>query len=84
VAVTANKRFQQTQDDGAETKKRRADLVGNPMTPAEAAHVICSVHTRDGGARGFTIDWSTPNFVEIDGDRYWEAWRVLRELAREK
>jgi hypothetical protein len=30
-----------------------------------------------------TIDFGTPpNFVNVDGDIHWEAWRVLRRLAQ--
>jgi hypothetical protein len=33
--------------------------------------------------RGFTVDWGAPpDFIVIDGDLYWEAWRVLREWSR--
>jgi len=32
---------------------------------------------------GFTVDFGTPpNFVNVDGDLYWEAWRVLRRFAQ--
>jgi hypothetical protein len=31
----------------------------------------------------FTVDWGAPpDFTKINGDLYWEAWKVLRALAR--
>jgi hypothetical protein len=34
------------------------------------------------GPHGFKIGFGTPpDFVKVDGDSYWEAWRVLREYA---
>jgi hypothetical protein len=77
-----NKRFQNTQDDGALTRKRRENLKAHPMSPREAARFLCEVHTTaDENRFGFDIHWSTPDFAKVDGDLYWEAWRVLREVS---
>lgn len=47
------------------------------MSPQEAARVICEVHTAPGGAKGFTVEFGTPpNFMKVDGEVYWEAWRA--------
>jgi hypothetical protein len=53
------------------------------MPPQEAARVICDVYTAPAGPNGFTVDFGTPPyFVNVDGDLYWEAWRVLRRFAQ--
>ena len=79
----ANKRYQETQDAGESSRKLRANLREHPMPPQEAARVICDVHTAPGGPKGLTVDFGTPpNFVNVDGDLYWEAWRVLRRFAQ--
>ena len=79
----ANKRYQETQDAGESSRKLRANLREHPMSPQEAARVICDVHTGPGGPKGFTVAFGTPpDFVKVDGDFYWEAWRVLRLFAR--
>ena len=75
-----NKRFQLAQEDGALTQARRQNLKAYPMSPQQAAKVICEAHTRTvEGKRGFTVDWVIPpDFTKVDGDLYWGAWRVLR------
>jgi hypothetical protein len=79
-----NKRFQLTQEEGALTRKRRQNLNTHPMELREAIRIICEVHTVDApeSPHGFAIDFGVPpDFVQVDGDLYWEAWRVLREYG---
>jgi hypothetical protein len=46
------------------------------------ARVICDAHTAAGGLKGFTVHFGTPpDSAKIDGDLYWEAWRVLRRFG---
>jgi hypothetical protein len=82
-----NKRFQLAQEDGALTQARRQNLKDHPMSPQQAAKVICQAHTRtttDGG-RDFTVDWGIPpDFTVVDGDMYWEAWKILRQCRVSK
>jgi hypothetical protein len=47
----ANKRYQETQDAGESSRKLRANLRDHPMSPQEAARVICEVHTPPGAGR---------------------------------
>lgn len=49
----------------------------------EAVRFICEIHTATSeGPHGFKIGFGTPpDFVKVDGNLYWEAWRVLREYA---
>jgi hypothetical protein len=78
-----NKRFQLTQEEGELTRGRRKNIRAYPVSPIEAAKLLCEAHTKTIEAgRGFTVDWGAPpDFIKIDGDLYWEAWRVLREFA---
>ncbi len=77
-----NNRYRSTQDAGEITRKRRENLKAHPMSPQEAARFLCEVHTKPiQSGRRFAIDWGPVNFVEVEGDLYWEAWRVLREVA---
>jgi hypothetical protein len=64
-----NKRFQLAQEDGALTQARRQNLKAYPMSPQEAAKVICEAHTRTAhNDRGFTVDWGPPpDFTKIEG-----------------
>jgi hypothetical protein len=81
--MMASKRYQETRDAGESSRKLRASLHDHPMSPQEAARVICDVHTGPGGPKGFTVAFGTPpDFVKVDGDLYWEAWRVLRRFAQ--
>jgi hypothetical protein len=46
--------------------------------------MICEAHTADApeNPHGFAIDFGVPpDFVKVDGDLYWEAWKVLRRYA---
>jgi hypothetical protein len=54
------------------------------MSSQEVAKLVCEAHTRAvNDERGFTVGWGAPpDFTRIDGDVYWEAWRVLREWSR--
>jgi hypothetical protein len=79
----ANKRCQETQDVGERSRELRANLREHPMLPQEAARVICDVHTAPG------VSWASrstsarhPIFVNVDGNLYWEASRVLRCFAQ--
>ena len=75
MAMTmANKRYQESQDAGESIRKLRASLREHPMSPQEAARVICEVHTAPGGPRGFMVNFGTPpDFVKVDGEVYWEG-----------
>ena len=62
----ANKRYQETQDAGESSRKLRINLREHPMSPQEAARVICEIHTPPGGAKGFTVEFGTPpNFMKV-------------------
>ena len=78
-----NKRVQDTKDAGEISRKLRESLMANPMGLREAIGIICEVHTEaSNGPHGFELDFNRPpNFLKIDGDLYWEAWRVLRRYA---
>jgi hypothetical protein len=77
-----NKRFQDQLDAGERSRQRRANLAAHPMQLREAAALICAAHTAPAeNGHGFALAWRPPNFVEIDGELYWEAWRVLRQFA---
>jgi hypothetical protein len=80
--MMAKKRYQETQDAGESSRKLRTNLREHPMSPQEAARVICDVHTGPGGTKGFTVAFGTPpDFMKVDGELYWEAWRVLRRFG---
>jgi hypothetical protein len=82
-ASMPNKRFQDIKDAGQLTRKRWENLQAHPMGLREAIRIICEVHTQaSNGPHGFNLDFNRPpDFVKVDGDLYWEAWRVLREAA---
>jgi hypothetical protein len=50
----------------------------------EAIRIVCEAHTADApdSPHGFALDFGAPPvFLKVDGDLYWEAWRVLRDYA---
>jgi len=49
----------------------------------EAVRIVCEVHTADSDSpQGFSVRFdASPAFVTAEEDRYWEAWRVLRDYA---
>jgi hypothetical protein len=48
----------------------------------EAVRIVCEVHTADSnGPQGFTVGFGVPPDFVSEEDRYWEAWRVLRDYA---
>ena len=55
----------------------------DPMPLLEAVRIVCEVHTADSDSpQGFSVGFGVPPaFATVEGDRYWEAWRVLREYA---
>jgi hypothetical protein len=76
-----NNRFREMQDEGGRTRRRKQNLKTHPMSPAEAARIVCEAHTfvRDG--KSWVNFEVPPDFTKLDGDLYHEAWRVLRRLA---
>src|SRR4051812_28574619 len=80
--VMPNKRFHLTQEEGALARKSQENLKAHPMGLREAIRIVCDAHTSDAdGPRGFALVGIPPDFVKVDGDLYWEAWRVLRQYA---
>jgi hypothetical protein len=67
------------------TSRRPATGFSNAhsMELREAIRLICDIHTAASeGPHGFKIGFRTPpDFVKVNGDLYWEAWRVLRQYA---
>jgi hypothetical protein len=56
----------------------------DPAMPLlEAVRIVCEVHTADSDSpQGFSVGFGVPPaFATVEEDRYWEAWRVLREYA---
>jgi hypothetical protein len=52
------------------------------MPLMQAAQIICEVHTADSDSpQGFSVYGRPPDFVRVQEDRYWQAWRVLRRYA---
>jgi hypothetical protein len=62
-----NKRYQLAQEDGALTQARRQNLKDHPMSPQEAAKVICEAHTRTvDNDRGFYGGLGSPTRLHED------------------
>lgn len=76
-----NKRFQDTQDAGERTRKLRENLTAFPVSPQEAARIVCEMHTGVDGDRVRVNFMMPPDFTKVDGNIYHEAWRKLREFA---
>jgi hypothetical protein len=51
------------------------------MTPADAARVICQVHTLVVDGRVWVDVSGPPDFTKLDGEVYHTAWRLLRQFA---
>jgi hypothetical protein len=60
------------------------DLSSLPIM--EAVRIVCEVHTVDSDSpQGFNVGFGVPpDFASLEGGRYWEAWRVLREYSAGK
>jgi hypothetical protein len=76
-----NNRFHDMQNDGERLRQRKEKLKTHPMSAAEAARLICEVHTHVIDGRVWVDFSAPPDFTKLDGDLYHEAWRVLRRLA---
>jgi hypothetical protein len=54
-----------------ESRQGNRNLKANPMSPMEAAKVVCEAHTRTiTGERGFTVDWGAPARFHYDRGGY--------------
>jgi len=76
-----NKRFQDMLDEDKRARQRREELEelkAHPMTPQEAARMICLIHTLSDGRPNVGV---IPDFAKFDGELYEEAWRVLRRFG---
>lgn len=79
----ANNRYRDMQAAGERARQVRQNLTAHPMSPREAAELICGVHIVASGPKGFGIDFGRPpDFAKVDGEQYWQAWRVLQAFAR--
>jgi hypothetical protein len=78
----ANNRYRLTQDEATLMRTRQQNLRAHPMSPREAARMICELHTSVGDDGRVHVNfWMTPDFTTINGDLYHEAWRALRIAA---
>jgi hypothetical protein len=73
-----NKRYQDMLDEGERQRAKQRALERHPLTPQDAARILCLVHTAsDGGP----ITGVIPDFTNLDGDLYRAAWLTLRRFA---
>jgi hypothetical protein len=73
-----NKRFQDMLDEGERQRAKQRSLERHPLTPHDAARIVCLVHTASNGSPAIGV---IPDFTKLDGDLYRAAWLTLRRFA---
>lgn len=63
--------------EGELGRQLQRNLEKYPLSPREAARIVCEVHA----PHESPIVGVIPDFTKLDGDLYREAWRVLRRYG---